>query len=221
MIRQNKGGFTIIEVVITIAIGAAVMALVLNAVAGARRAQRNNARTNDVNQIASGVNQYIATRNRLPTNFGEITNIVDPTKFGHYEISSINGAGSWIAGLPAPLVTAFCSIAGHTSQADCIQTGTWTTTCSIFPAIRTTAALCTNPGVWTPAGTVGGFDWDARYATAPTGTDMDPSTGNADHLVVINQASCSSTSQVAAGGIREVAIVYALEGQTDIVCLEI
>ena len=81
----NKSGFTIIEVVITIAIGAAVMALVLNAVAGARRSQRNNARSADVNKVAAGINQYIATRNQLPANWVAIQQIVDPSKFGHYD----------------------------------------------------------------------------------------------------------------------------------------
>ncbi len=59
------------------------MALVLNAVAGARRSQRNNARPADVNKIAAGVNQYIATRNALPEEWTDIQLIVDPGKFGH------------------------------------------------------------------------------------------------------------------------------------------
>ena len=97
----NKSGFTIIEVVITIAIGAAVMALVLNAVAGARRSQRNNARASDVNQVASAVNQYIATRNALPTEWSQISPIIDAgDKFGHFEPSSINPVTSW-GSLPA------------------------------------------------------------------------------------------------------------------------
>ena len=68
MLRKTNSqkGFTIIEVVITIAIGAAVMALVLNAVSGARRSQRNNARIADIGAIAAAVNQYYGARNSLP-----------------------------------------------------------------------------------------------------------------------------------------------------------
>ena len=66
------------------------MALVLNAVAGARRSQRNNARAADVNQVAAGVNQFIATRNELPEEWTDIQQIIDPTKFGHYDKSTAN-----------------------------------------------------------------------------------------------------------------------------------
>ena len=169
MLRKTntQKGFTIIEVVITIAIGAAVMALVLNAVAGARRSQRNNARAADVNQVAAGVNQYIATRNELPDTWGKISAIVDPDKFGHYEVSSINPV-STVASKKGPI-----------------------------------------------NGTAGNF---IVWATA---TANDATALTADEIVVIRQAGCSSSTAYADGGIREMAIVYELEGQTDIVCLEI
>ena len=95
LIKTNsQKGFTIIEVVITIAIGAAVMALVLNAVAGARRSQRNNARSSDISQLAGGINQYIANNNKLPDNFTDINQLV---KLGHYTSAEINAIGSWKA----------------------------------------------------------------------------------------------------------------------------
>ena len=170
MLRKTNSqkGFTIIEVVITIAIGAAVMALVLNAVAGARRSQRNNARAADVNAIAAGVNQYIATRNELPDTWAKISAIVDPTKFGHYEVSSINP------------VSAAASKKGPTN------------------------------------GTAGNF-----VAWTTSALALDATALTEDEVVVIRQAGCSGTSAYADGGIREMAIVYKLEGQTNINCLEI
>ncbi len=88
------------------------MALVLNAVAGARRSQRNNARAADVNQVASGVNQFIATRNALPTAWIDIQQIIDPSKFGHYDKvtgitnASINPLKSWNDTHPATATNA-------------------------------------------------------------------------------------------------------------------
>ena len=177
MLRKTNSqkGFTIIEVVITIAIGAAVMALVLNAVAGARRSQRNNARSADVNQVAAAVNQYIATRNALPGTWGNIQTIIENgDKFGHYEPGNINTTKIWDNTEPA---------------------------------------------------TTGDFAWDTAYTTAPTGgitgsnNDMADS---ADYIVVLAKAQCATGNKLpAAGGIREMAIVYKLEGQSDTICLEV
>ena len=102
MLRKTNSqkGFTIIEVVITIAIGAAVMALVLNAVAGARRSQRNNARTSDISQIAGAINQYIANNTKLPDEFADIDQLV---KLGHYTLAEINTENGWITAVPAAL----------------------------------------------------------------------------------------------------------------------
>ena len=179
MLRKTNSqkGFTIIEVVITIAIGAAVMALVLNAVAGARRSQRNNARAADVNAVAAGVNQYIATRNALPPDWASIAAIVDPTKFGHYDKTdsnantSINTEKGWLAARP--------------NSADA--------------------------GKFTWAALMGGATWQALV----------PAQIGEDEVVVVQKAGCSSNSVPAAGGIREMAIVYKLEGQTLPICLEI
>ena len=171
MLRKTNSqkGFTIIEVVITIAIGAAVMALVLNAVAGARRSQRNNARAADVNAVAAGANQYIATRNALPTLLNQVVaanGIVDPDKFGHYELSSIN----------------------PTSATD-----------SKGPIANTGTQI--SPSLATPRGT----------------TDL-----TADEVVLISKAGCNAAgNEYVSGGIREMAIVYLLEGQTTRSCLEI
>ena len=79
MLRQttNTKGFTIIEVVITIAIGAAVMALVLNAVSGARRSQRNSARVQDVGAIAAAINNYYGSRSTLPNEIGDIDSVLE------------------------------------------------------------------------------------------------------------------------------------------------
>lgn len=202
--RNNQKGFTIIEVVITIAIGAAVMALVLNAVAGARRSQRNNARASDVNQIAAGVNQFIATRNELPEAYSDINSIVGDG-LGHYTPAQINAVNSWSAAEPSPTTAGVCSDPTHTTQSACTTAGE----------------------TWTPPSSIGKFEWVAGnvYATGPpdtTGRNMHPNQGKADYLMVINEAECRPDNKLPVkGGIRAVVIVYSLEGQADTICLDV
>ena len=221
----NKQGFTIIEVVITIAIGAAVMALVLNAVAGARRSQRNNARTADVNQVAAAVNSYIAIRNKLPLGWGDINTIVDDA-FGHYDAGATTSttpavpascttpAAGWIAGNTATHTNANCT-SGFTAA---VPAGTTTNTNSINPA-----------GSWDSGSPAQGGNFpQLNNITTPTlptasGTIGDPNNGSAaDMIVVLRKAKCTANNlRVDQGGIREMAIVYKLEGQDAPICLEV
>ena len=184
MLRKTNSqkGFTIIEVVITIAIGAAVMALVLNAVAGARKSQRNNARAADVNQVAAGVNQYIATRNALPTTFADIAEIIDPSKFGHYDKTPSNSNDSIN---PANVDKSSGNVAGR------------------FIDGSATGAVLT-----APTALVAGTIWADETAAA-------------DKVAVYIKTGCASTTAAEAGGIREMAIIYRLEGQDSVICLEV
>ena len=70
----------------------------------------------------------------------------------------------------------------------------------------------------------GSFAWDTAFDTAPTNSvNIHPTQGKADYIVVINKGNCSDdvVDPVTGGGIREVAIVYSLEGQDSIFCLEV
>ena len=208
----RQSGFTIIEVVITIAIGAAVMALVLNAVAGARRSQRNNARSADVNQIAAGVNQYIATRNELPVDWSKISGIVDSDKFGHYEPSSINKINSYITNFPSAneLFVAVGTGTGELNPTTTTNIATTTinnsTTCVAAGGAFVSATVCNTVGP-TPPTTAAN-----QIGNATDGPDL---------VIVLRKAGCANTSTINQGGIREMAIVYKLEGQDKISCLEV
>ncbi len=68
-IRSNKltQGFTIIEVIIVLAIAGLIMAIVFLAVPNLQRSQRNNARTTDANRIAASIVDWTAANpNKLP-----------------------------------------------------------------------------------------------------------------------------------------------------------
>ena len=186
------------------------MALVLNAVAGARRSQRNNARASDVNQVAAGVNQYIAIRNELPATWSTMSRIVDDgEKFGHFESDSINPQFGWIATHPA-------------NNGDFTALGTAT------GELAPTAVLTTQPTTQPVCVRTGGT-WAASACTGATGTNP-LTTGSgiggstpaaADQIIVFRKAACVGTTQITQGGIREMAIVYKLEGQDNPICLEI
>ena len=62
-LRKRSEGFTIIEVLIVLAIAGLIMLIVFLAVPALQRNSRNNARRNDVARVGGEVNEFIANRN--------------------------------------------------------------------------------------------------------------------------------------------------------------
>ena len=60
---KNQSGFTIIEVLIVLAIAGLIMVVVFLAVPALQRSGRNNALNTDANNIFSGVNNYVSNNN--------------------------------------------------------------------------------------------------------------------------------------------------------------
>ena len=137
---------------------------------------RNNARAADVNQVASGVNQYIATRNALPVQWTDIQQIIDPSKFGHYDKDATNANTSIN---PANVVGTSSNSAGQ------------------FPKYTALAAVATT----------GMIHFDEPAAV--------------DKMVVMRETGCTNTTTPEQGSLRQMAILYRLEGQDDIICLEV
>ena len=70
-----KKGFTLIEVVLVMAIGALIILVVLQAVTAARRSQRDNARKSHAGQISAALEQYASNNNgSYPANGTGFTN---------------------------------------------------------------------------------------------------------------------------------------------------
>lgn len=61
--KQNQKGFTIIEVLIVLAIAAVIMLVVFLAVPALQRNSRNNQRASEANLVVSGVNDCLTNRN--------------------------------------------------------------------------------------------------------------------------------------------------------------
>lgn len=62
-IHKDNKGFTIIEVLIVLAIAGLIMLIVFLAVPALQRNQRNNARNNDASRIAASITECLANRN--------------------------------------------------------------------------------------------------------------------------------------------------------------
>lgn len=76
--RTNKNGFTIIEVVLVLAIAALIFLMIFVALPALQRGQANNARKNDAATIAAAINTYRTNKNgQLPANFEALDPYID------------------------------------------------------------------------------------------------------------------------------------------------
>ena len=68
MLRSNKDkGFTIIEVVLVLAIAGLIFLTVFLALPALQKSQRDNARRQDVGNVVAALQSYLADNNALPT----------------------------------------------------------------------------------------------------------------------------------------------------------
>ncbi len=107
---KNKQGFTIIEIMIVLAIAGLIMLIVFLAVPALQRASRNTSRKNDAGNISSALSTWISNNNgTLPgmesgsyvqnTCNTDLTGIANSVKLGYYTASNItcaNGTGAII-----------------------------------------------------------------------------------------------------------------------------
>lgn len=71
---HKEGGFTIIEVMIVLAVAGLIMAIVLVAIPQLQRNQRNSARTDIMGRIKTEIDSYAGNNNgRIPTDSTEIS----------------------------------------------------------------------------------------------------------------------------------------------------
>jgi len=95
MTKNNKKGFTIIEVVLVLAIAGLIFLMVFIALPALQRSQRNTRRRQDMARIISAVNDYQANNNgKLPFGGDEdsfVMKYVDPSckdSDGNYDVKS-------------------------------------------------------------------------------------------------------------------------------------
>jgi prepilin-type N-terminal cleavage/methylation domain-containing protein len=103
--QKREAGFTIIEVLIVLAIAALILLIVFLAVPALQRNARNNSRNNDAAALLAAINDYVANNNgALPTNCGFVnpnvtfgttgTNATSDAKMGYYQTNCATGVGA-------------------------------------------------------------------------------------------------------------------------------
>lgn len=81
--NRKESGFTIIEVLIVLAIAGLIMVIVFLAVPALQRNQRNTARKEDSSNLLAAVSEYAGNNNGgLPTTTAQITDNVNLGKYG-------------------------------------------------------------------------------------------------------------------------------------------
>ncbi len=155
---------------------------------------RNNTRAADIDQVAAAVDQFIATRNN--TRLADVNQIA--SAINQYIATSNALPASWSE--IEPLIYDL----------------------SVYQPDRINGA-----GAWTDGSTAGEFidlsavgDLDQTQAAGGVKLASDDADA-VDYLMVFRKAACSADSQsLVAGNIRQIAIVYKLEGQGTN-CLEV
>ncbi|HET7302280.1 MAG TPA: type II secretion system protein [Candidatus Saccharimonadales bacterium] len=95
-IKNRKDGFTIIEVLIVLAIAGLIMLIVFLAVPALQRNSRNTQRKNDVANILGAVNEF--TNNNGGTLPAAASDFTGNAKLGYYSTSDVTYVTSGTAG---------------------------------------------------------------------------------------------------------------------------
>ena len=93
-IRKQAEGFTIIEVLIVLAIAGLILLIVFLAVPALQRNQRNTARNSEAARISAAVTECLANRNGTTTTCGQ-TNVTDVSYGTTQQLTAVNtGVGN-------------------------------------------------------------------------------------------------------------------------------
>lgn len=115
--RKSQKGFTIIEVMIVLAIAGLILLIVFLAVPALQRNQRNSARRGDASRLAASIIGFVANNSgAIPATAADATSIInDAGKLGQYSLTAASPIGTAAddkvsiiaagAGTPVALVT--------------------------------------------------------------------------------------------------------------------
>jgi prepilin-type N-terminal cleavage/methylation domain-containing protein len=186
-----KDGFTIIEVVLVLAIAGLIFLMVFIALPALQRSQRDTQRKDDIARLQSAINSYQAN------NRGSIPAAAD---WGDCEASALSGA-----------IAQFCErylLAENDVFNDPDGTTYVLNYCGAYDdAAGAAGGSCTSTGGGTGGGVTGGII-SGNFAS------------QAHNIYIFSQANCDGESAVASvgGSVNKLAILYKLEGG-GVVCL--
>lgn len=112
--KSKSEGFTIIEVLIVLAIAGLIMVVVFLAVPALQRNQRNNSRKTEANNIASAVSEVQGNKGGSPIVAGDLATIVGNVKLNQYSAANISIAANTTT---VPTTSTVQIIPGYTCNA--------------------------------------------------------------------------------------------------------
>ena len=114
--KRNQSGFTIIEVLIVLAIAGLILLIVFLAVPALQRSQRNTSRKNDAARVSAAVTSFVSNNNgTLPATTGDLQTLFnDAGTLGQYSSISTYSTTPPAASGAATTNTFYISTAGVT-----------------------------------------------------------------------------------------------------------
>ena len=213
-LNRKESGFTIVEVMIVLAIAGLVLAIVFIAVPALQRNSRDTQRRADISALQSAIATYVGNNaGQVPTTANQLVEAATSIDFSFY--TSVPGSttnSSWQVVTPAS-----CPV-GET-------------------IVASTPPTCSGGGAYVPATTADAQENHIYFENMGASQPV-ASTGNTkveDYTLVIEGAQCigtpakaaqfpvvtSSANGIVGGGpSRSYAIVYALEGDPNWQCLD-
>ena len=136
--QKREQGFTIIEVMIVLAIAAVILLIVLLAVPALQRNSRNTQRNNDVATIAALINTCLANHNNVIAQCSSVG--VNNVDVDYSKLGQITSAG--VGATCTPGTTSACWTFGNTCNATgtALQSGATSREFGIMFSIETTGA---------------------------------------------------------------------------------
>lgn len=93
-LQRDEKGFTIIEVLIVLAIAGLIMLIVFLAVPALQRNQRNNARNNEASRVATAINECLSNRNGQAASCDTAAEISITPATDFQQFTAVNTVGS-------------------------------------------------------------------------------------------------------------------------------
>lgn len=89
---KDKEGYTLIELLVAIAIIGILVVLLMRVISNAMAGRRNSERENDLKAVAMALDNYYANKKAYPIHSGEtVKDLISTTEFGPYITGGIDG----------------------------------------------------------------------------------------------------------------------------------
>lgn len=93
--KEKRNGFTIIEVMIVLAIAGLIMLIVFLAVPALQRSSRNTQRKNESSQVVGSIADYVSNNNgTLPTSQATLNTAISDAKLSFYTSANVYFGGT-------------------------------------------------------------------------------------------------------------------------------